>query len=332
MSSSQLQKHVPWLEKHRPKVLEDVTGNNEAIACFKVFSIQGNIPNFLLAGSPGCGKTTSILCLISKLLGPAAKSATLELNASDERGIDVIRERITLFAQQKVTLPAGRHKFVILDEADSMTEGAQQALRRIMELYSDTTRFALACNDSTKIIEPIQSRCAVVRFGSLGQQDILKSLLKIIDKENVKYTDDGLKAIIDSCQGDMRQAINSLQAVTAAFEVASEENVYKISDEPHPKMIAQMIQKCIAGDYFAAYDILTRVLNMGYMQKDLIGSISRAIQQMEQPEHVVLESLKLTAQTQLRIAKGSNSKLQLCRLLAMIYELCQGNGQSGADL
>jgi len=314
---------APWLVKHRPRVLDDIVGNVESINCFKVFACNGNIPNVLLAGSPGCGKTTTILCLISQLLGDAAKNATLELNASDERGIDVIRERIKLFAQQQVTLPPGRHKFVILDEADSMTPGAQQALRRIMEIYSDSTRFALACNDSKQIIEPIQSRCAVIRFRSLTNEEILKCMLSIIKKENVQYVDDGLQAIINNSLGDMRQAVNSLQAVHSTFGLVNSENVYKISDEPHPQLIGNMLDKCINGDYFGAYDILTGVIDMGHMPEDLIGSISRQIQEMEQAEYVVMESLKLAAITQLHISRGSNSKLQLCKLLSGIFCLCK---------
>ncbi len=142
------------MEKYRPVFLDDIVGNTETIERLKIIAKDGNMPHVIISGMPGIGKTTSVLCLARQLLGDAYKEAVLELNASDERGIDVVRNRIKGFAQKKVTLPGGRQKIVILDEADSMTSGAQQALRRTMEIYSGTTRFAFACNQSNKIIEP----------------------------------------------------------------------------------------------------------------------------------------------------------------------------------
>ncbi|KER26777.1 hypothetical protein T265_13940 [Opisthorchis viverrini] len=203
--NTKLSHDIPWVEKYRPVVLTDIVGNEATILRLTAFSREGNVPNIIIAGPPGCGKTTSILCLAHALIGSSYKEAVLELNASNDRGIDVVRNKIKMFAQKKVTLPPGRQKIIILDEADSMTEGAQQALRRTMEIYSRTTRFALACNDSSKLIEPIQSRCAVLRYARLTAAQIMARLLEVCRAESVSYTDEGLEAIVFTADGDMRQ-------------------------------------------------------------------------------------------------------------------------------
>ena len=141
------------------------------------------MPNLILVGPPGTGKTSSTLCMANQMLGDTVKQAVLEMNASDERGIEVVRDKIKGFAHQKVNVPPGMHKIIILDEADSLTASAQQALRMVMTEFSSTTRFALACNDSSKLIEPIQSRCAIVRFTKLSDIEMQRRLLQIVDME-----------------------------------------------------------------------------------------------------------------------------------------------------
>ena len=243
---------LPWVEKYRPATLDDVVGNTEAVARLKAIARDGNMPNLIfsvrpaltepvalaaadlltlsqLQGPPGCGKTTAMLALACALLGPAAmRDAVLELNASDDRGIDTVRTKIKMFAQTKVTLPAGRHKIVILDEADAMTSAAQQALRRTMEVFSHTTRFALACNASDKVIEPIQSRCAILRFSQLPDADVLARCVAVARAEDVPTLPGGLEAVVFTADGDMRQALNALQATSSGFGLVDQANVFKV--------------------------------------------------------------------------------------------------------
>lgn len=308
------------MEKHRPRTLEDVVGNEDAVARLRVIAKQGNMPNVIIAGPPGTGKTTSVMCLARALLGDALLSnAVLELNASDDRGIDVVRNKIKMFAQKKVNLPPGRHKIIILDEADSMTPGAQQALRRTMELYSNTTRFALACNTSSKVIEPIQSRCAILRFTRLPDLQVLKRLKEVMEKEKVlSWTEDGLEALLFTAQGDMRHALNNLQAVHATSSVINAENVFKVVDQPHPVTIKEVVDACAKGDITLALTNLQGLWNQGYAAIDIIGTLFRVCKSAEIEERTKLAFIKEIGFAHMRIGDGVDTLLQLTGLAAKL--------------
>ncbi|KAL0052696.1 hypothetical protein WJX82_006359 [Trebouxia sp. C0006] len=312
---------LPWVEKYRPQLVKDIVGNVEAVSRLQIIAEEGNLPNVILAGPPGTGKTTSVLCLAHQLLGPSYRDAVLELNASDDRGIDVVRNKIKMFAQKKVTLPPGRHKIIILDEADSMTSGAQQALRRTMEIYSNTTRFALACNQSTKVIEPIQSRCAIVRFTKLGDKEILSRIVYVCQQEKVPYVPEGLEAIIFTADGDMRQALNNLQATHSGFSLINQENVFKVCDQPHPILVANLISHCLSAEIDNAYNIMKHLCDLGYSATDIITTLFRVVRNYKMQEFLKLEFIKEVGFCHMRISDGVNSRLQLSGLLAKLCKV-----------
>eukprot|EP01035_Chromulina_nebulosa_P017140 gene17140-22654_t len=301
----------PWVEKYRPEYLKDIVGNSEAVSRLISISKVGNLPNIILSGPPGIGKTTSILCLAHEMLGSDYKNAVLELNASDSRGIEVVRNKIKMFAQKKVTLPANRHKIIILDEADSMTAAAQQALRRTMEIYSSTTRFALACNNSTKIIEPIQSRCAVLRFNKLQDVEVLTRIQQVCALENVTYDNSGLEAIIFTSDGDLRNALNSLQATVSGFGYVNHENVFMVCDQPHPMKMRAAVDKICEGKARDALDVIAALFSNGYAATDIIQTLFKVTRTYGIAEPLKLELMREIGFTHMRLAEGINSKLQL---------------------
>ncbi|ANZ73786.1 BA75_01838T0 [Komagataella pastoris] len=315
-----LKLELPWVEKYRPKLLKDIVGNEDTIERLKAFAIDGNVPHMIISGLPGIGKTTSVHCLAHELLGDMYSDAVLELNASDDRGIDVVRNKIKQFAQKKVSLPPGRHKIVILDEADSMTPGAQQALRRTMEIYSGTTRFVFACNMSNKIIEPLQSRCSILRYSKLYDEQVLSRLLHICKEEGVKYTDDGLEALIFTAEGDMRQAINNLQSTVAGMGLVNGDNVFRIVDSPHPLVVRQMLFKAVKdSDIDAAVDLLNRLWEKGYSAVDIVTTSFKVMKSVtEIPEADRLEVMREIGFTHMRVLEGVSSYLQLAGMLAKI--------------
>jgi len=315
----------PWVEKYRPRALSEIVGNEATVKRLGAMVAQGNMPNLILAGPPGCGKTTSIWALARELLKneKQLKEAVLELNASDDRGIEVVRNKIKSFAQSKVTLPNGMHKIIILDEADSMTEGAQQALRRTMEVYSKTTRFALACNQSDKIIEPIQSRCAIARYSRVPDAQLLARLMLVCRAENVNYVDDGLEAIVFTAQGDLRQALNNLQCTVGGFRYVNAENVFKVCDEPHPETIRTMFNHCKDGDMRSAVAILHRLFELGYSTEDLIINMNRIIKTLDFTEPVKAAFLEEIGRTHVLVSQGLTTLLQLSALLARLCMLSE---------
>lgn len=313
---------LPWVEKYRPQVLEDVLGNEALITRLRHVAANGNLPHLLLTGPPGSGKTTTVLALAREMLGDSFRNAVLELNASDDRGIDTVRTKIKMFAQTKVSLPPGRHKIVLLDEADSMTVGAQQALRRTMELYSNTTRFALACNISSKIIEPIQSRCAVVRFQRLSPDLVATQVRKVLEAEKAIFDQSGIDAAVFTADGDMRIALNNIQSTFNGFGSVNAENLNKICDQPHPGIAKEFLEHCLKKDVNLAVRKIIFLTDQGYSPNDVIQTVFRVARHMDLGgEKHKLDILRQVGLVHLRMAQGISTPLQLMGLAARLCSL-----------
>ena len=312
--------NTPWIEKYRPSKLSQIVGNKRLISNLQSIAESGNLPNLILAGPPGTGKTTSVLALAHELLGENFKKAVIELNASDERGINVVRDKIKRFAQQKIPLPEGRHKIIILDEADSMTSSAQGSMRVTISDYSNTTRFVLACNDSSKIIEAIQSRCTVLRFGKLSSDDIKERITFVLNNENAKYDDNGLKAIIDTCNGDMRYALNNTQSCIVGFGEVTEENVYKIVELPRPKEIEAIYNYCLNSKFVEAINKFEELFDEGYSCLEIISVFNRLIQESNKiDDKVRIILLKKISEYKMNLIDGLDSNLQMSGFISEIY-------------
>jgi replication factor C subunit 2/4 len=253
-----------WVEKYRPINLSDICAQDNIINSLNNVKNANNMPHLLFFGPSGCGKTSTILALSKKLFGSSYKDRIIEMNASDERGIKVIREKIKTYAKQSVNNIKGipPWKIIILDEADTMTHDSQFALRRIMEEYSHITRFCIICNYINKIIDPIISRCSSYKFNSINSNILLEKLNFICEKENIKVDDKDLKHIIKLCRGDLRKSINYLQQCNDLYNNVSENSINDISGTIPNDIILKLIQKCKKYENFD--DEIDKIYNEGY--------------------------------------------------------------------
>jgi len=307
---------LPWTEKYRPRKLSEVTGQHENIKSLKAFVKAGNMPNLLFAGPPGVGKTTCALALAEELFGENVAGNFLELNASDERGIDVVRGRIKDFART-VSLREAPFKLIFLDESDALTSDAQQALRRTMETYSSATRFILSCNYSSKIIEPIQSRCAIYRFLQLEEKDVKKMLEYVAKEEKLKVDDDAYNAIFYVSEGDMRKAINVMQGCAIHGINITPDAVHKISSRARPKEIHEMIDLALNGDFINARKNLDKlIINYGLSGEDIVFQIYREIPNLKVPDEKKILLVDKLGEYNFRLVEGANERIQIEALLA----------------
>ena len=307
-----------WIEKYRPQTLEDVYGQEDTIRRLQSYVDRDDLPHLLFAGPAGVGKTTAATAIARELYGDDWRGNFLELNASDERGIDVVRDRIKNFARSQMTRKYD-YRLIFLDEADSLTSDAQSALRRTMEQFSDTTRFILSCNYSSKIIDPIQSRCAVFRFAPLSDHAVRQQIEDIAVAEGIETTDGGVDALVYYADGDMRRAINSLQAAATTGEVVDEENVYTVTSTARPEEIREMVAAAVDGDFPAARARLATLLDdVGMAGGDVIDQLHRSVWEFDLGEREAARLMDRIGEADYRIAEGANEQVQLEALLASL--------------
>jgi len=310
-----------WAEKYRPKKLNEMMNQTQIVARLESFVKNRNVPHCIFAGPPGTGKTTAALCLAHDLYGDGFREHLMELNASDERGINVVRETVKTFARIK-SIGEIPYKILILDEADNMTGDAQQALRRTMEKFTETCRFILIANYSGKIIEPIQSRCAPFRFTYLSKEDHDKYLKGIVDKENAKLLDKGLEAIFEVSGGDLRRAINTLQAAASLGKPIDNETVYSVIGRANPADVRGMLDLAMKGDFIGSRDKLRdMILKYGLAGSDIIRQIHIEIFRMKDvPEPWKIKLADVIGEVDFRLVQGSDEEVQLSALLARLVE------------
>ena len=313
-----------WIEKYRPKTLEEVVDQKETIDGIRaLLKTPATMPHLLFAGPPGTGKSTVALGIARQLMGDNFRRLVLELNASDERGIGVVRERIKGFSQIIQATPTGvQFGLVILDESDEMTKDAQTALRRIMETSSRTCRFILICNYQSGIIEPIQSRCSIFRFRQLQESDAVGYLARISRAEGVDVDGEALVRVFDLSGGDLRRAINYLQVAATSsrsrkLDVAT---LGAILPEAEGERIREMLRLALQGDFIKARDVMYELMGkQGFSGREIIRGANRLVPRMSEIDgEKQIEIIRALGEYDYRMTQGANEDIQLSAMLAQL--------------
>ncbi|MGQ9596232.1 MAG: replication factor C small subunit [Thermoproteota archaeon] len=307
-----------WVEKYRPKTLDEVIDREEVVSRLKAFIKMENVPNMLFVGPPGTGKTTAALALVNDLYQASTTGRFLELNASDERGINTIREIVKDFARSRPSMGIP-FKILILDESDNMTQDAQQALRRIMERYASVTRFILLANYQWGIIEPIQSRCAIFRFPPLSPTHIREGLIRVLEKEGIKWMEEAIDEIVKAARGDMRKAINIAQSATGGSKKLTPESILQVIGVLHPREIKEMINEALKGDFNSAKMRLAKLLyDDGLSANDILREMNTELMSVEMEERKRLQVINALGEANFRISMGADAEIQISTVLAAL--------------
>ncbi len=305
-----------WTERYRPKKFSGIVGQDEIVQRIESLTNSLNIPHLLFAGPAGTGKSTLALIIVQELFGENWRDSYLELNASDERGINIVREKVKNFARTKA-IGKVPFKIIFLDEADALTPEAQQALRRTMENYSATCRFILSCNYSSKVIDPIQSRCALFRFKLLEKKAIEKVLNKIAQGEDLTITPEAIEILYEGSEGDCRRSINLLQSSAAISPSINTDLVSTIISNTKPKDIKIVLDYALAGDFQRSRErLLDIMLKESISGQDVVKAIQKEIWNLPVEPEIKVRLTEKTGEAEFRIVEGSDPFIQLQALLA----------------
>merc|ERR1712083_325046 len=309
--------NLPWVEKYRPNALEELISHDDIVKTIRKFISQDKLPHLLFYGPPGTGKTSTILACAKEIYSPKEfNSMVLELNASDDRGINVVRGQILSFASTRTIFNKG-YKLVILDEADAMTNDAQNALRRIIEKFTENVRFCMICNYLSKIIPALQSRCSRFRFGPLQENQIVPRLEHVATTENVTITEDGKEALMTLSQGDMRKVINILQSCNMAFGEVTEDNVYTCTGHPLRSDITNIVNWSLNEDFSTAFKNIQEVKTLkGLSLQDILSEVHLYVHKLVLPAQVRIHLLVKMSELEARLMAGASEKIQLGSMLA----------------
>lgn len=321
-SKNNAPKHSMWVEKYRPKTFAQIKGQKDIVLKIKAFIAQSNMPHLMFAGPAGVGKSTTALVIAREMFGEQWRENFLELNASDERGIDVVRTKVKDFARTRAmgNVP---FKIIFLDECDALTKEAQQALRRTMENYTQNTRFILSCNYSSKIIDPIQSRCTVFRFKPLEKEQMFEIFDKIAKEEDIQIDKSGKEALYMCSEGDCRKAENILQSCAAVATKITEDEIYSLASVAKPKEVNEFLALALQNKFIPAREkLLETMLKYGLSGSDIIKQIQKEVWNLPVSDAEKVRLVDKCGEIEFRMTEGSDEFLQLEALLAQ-FTLCK---------